>query len=880
MREAERATSRAPVRTLFSLAWRESRSTRRRLLLYMSSISLGVAALVAIDSYAVNVTRSVREQSRSLMGGDVALSPRGAFTPAADSLIDSLQATGIKVARETQFGSMALVQRTGLTRISQVRAVTAEYPLYGAVGTEPAGAWDALHTDRVAIVDPALLMALGAEVGDTIQLGYTSFRIAGSLASAPGDVGFASTLAPRLYISDRYLADTKLLTFGSRAEHDGYLRLPAGTDPDTWIEPLRTRFDSVAVRARTVTQRENSMADSIDQLADFLGIVGLIALLLGGVGVASGINAWVARKIDIVAVLRCLGATSRQVMWIYATQAALMGLLGAVAGALIGIGIQFGLPAVIGQYLPVETATRIEPVAVTSGILLGVWIALAFALRPLISIRRISPLQAIRRNVNPLERRGTDWSLVAVNVFIGASVLAISATRSRSLQEILAFSGGIAGVVLLLWGSAVALSRVARRSLRAGWPYVVRQGVANLYRPANQTRAVVLSLGFGAFLVSTLYLVQGNILRQIQVTQESSRANLVLFDVQDDQIGGVDSMVRAAPSLELIQRTPIVTMRVAAIKGVEVRRLPIRPDTQVTVAGGVELDSAARDSIQRQERGVRGWAARREYRSTYRDTLNSTEKLVAGTSFGVRPPRPGEPVDEVSLEVGIAEDLDVTIGDVITWDVQGARVATRVTSLREVNWARFETNFFAVFPTKTLERAPQTFVLLMHAPDAPTIGGIQRDVVRRYPNVAGLDLSLVRKTINEISGRATTAIRFLTLFSLAMGVPVLFSAVAATRRERVREGVLLKTLGATRRQIGRILFSEYAVLGVLGSLSGMVLSIGGAWAIMKWVFERPFEPAFLAAVGIAGAMLTLAVGIAFISGRDVFRETAMAALRE
>ena len=216
----------------------------------------------------------------------------------------------------------------------------------------------------------------------------------------------------------------------------------------------------------------------------------------------------------------------------------------------------------------------------------------------------------------------------------------------------------------------------------------------------------------------------------------------------------------------------------------------------------------------------------------------------------------------------------------ITWDVQGARVHPRVTSLREVNWARFETNFFAVFPTAPLEKAPQTFVVLAAAPDGPTGGQVQRDIVRRYPNVAGLDLSLVRRTISEISSRATVAIRFLTLFSLAMGIPVLFSAVAATRRERVREGVLLKTLGATRQQIGRILFSEYALLGVLGSLTGMVLSIGGAWAIMRWVFDRPFEPALVAAASIALAMLTMAVGIAFLSGRDVFKETAMAALRE
>jgi putative ABC transport system permease protein len=588
------------------------------------------------------------------------------------------------------------------------------------------------------------------------------------------------------------------------------------------------------------------------------------------------VNAWIARKIEIVAVLRCLGATTRQVMLMYAVQAAAMGLLGATAGAALGVLIQFALPGAIGEYLPVDVQTRVEPLAIGYGLLLGVWIALAFSLRPLVAIRRISPLQAIRstRAGSLAAGSGRDWALIGVNVFIAATVIGISATRSSSFSDVMAFSGGIAAVVMLLWLAAVGLSRAARAAIRSGWPYVVRQGVANLYRPANQTRAVVLSLGFGAFLVSTLYLVQANLLQQLQISQEASRGNLILFDVQEDQALGVDSLVRGTTGAELLQRTPIVTMRIAAINGEQVRRRPnLSPAAE-------EQQRAQEPGDGRQEpRGVLSWAARREYRSTYRDSISGSERMIAGKWFGESPARTGEPPDEVSLELSIAEQLGVTIGDVITWDVQGAPLATRVTSLREVNWARFETNFYAVFPASTLQKAPQTFVVIAAAP-GDALGQVQRAVVQRYPNVAGIDLTLIRKTIGEISRRATLAIRFLTLFSLAMGVPVLFSAVAATRRERVREGVLLKTLGATRRQIGRILLSEYALLGLLGATSGMVLSMGGAWAIMKWVFERPFTPAMLESAIIAGAMTGMAIAIGVLSGRDVFRETPMAALRE
>lgn len=862
--------------SLVSLAWRESRSTRRRLLLYMSSISLGVAALVAIDSFAANINRSVRAQSRALVGGDVSFSARQGWTRQTDSLFDSLGKTGVTLARETSFASMATSKSKGTTRLAQIRGVTATYPLYGEVTTEPAGRWRELHERPVAFVDPSLLIALDVAVGDTLQLGFATFEIAGSLVNVPGDPGMAAAIGPRIYIADRYLADTKLLTFGSRAEYEAFARLRAGTDGESWLKAIRPLLDSSRVRARTVSQSESSLTESIDQLANFLGIVGIVALLLGGVGVASGVNAWVARKIDIVAVLRCVGATSRQVLLIYATQAALMGFLGASIGAALGVGIQFLLPGLLKGTLPLDVQVQLEPTAIATGIGLGVWIALAFALRPLVALRRISPLQAIRRNVNP-PKASFDWAVWMVNLFIAATVVGISATRANAPREVIGFSGGIAGVLLLLLLSAAILSRVARVSVRAGWPYVVRQGVANLYRPANQTRSVVLSLGFGAFLVTTLYLVQSNLLAQLRITEEASRGNLLFFDVQDDQGLGVDSIVRAS-GIPVIQRTPIVTMRIAMVNGKTVDELAPRRSADTLAEGqGGQQRNAQR---QQGERRPAGWALRREYRSTFRDTLFTGEVLLTGKWFGATPPPEGKPADEVSLESDIADELSVALGDVITWDVQGVRIPTRVTSIREVNWARFEPNFYAVFQSTSLAKAPKTYVLLAASDDQKAAARVQSAVVRRYPNVASIDLSLVRKTVGEISRRASLAIRFLAIFSLAMGIPVLFSAVAATRRERVREGVLLKTLGATRAQIGRILVSEYTVLGVLGSLTGLLLSFGGAWAIMRYVFDRPFTAAIGQALGISAAMMLMAVAIGMLSGRDVFKETAMSALRE
>ena len=845
-------------RALLSLAWRESRTARRRLLLYMSSISLGVAALVAIDSFASNVTGSVREQSRALLGGDVAFGARqGPFTPKADSILDSLRASGIRIARQTTFASMGLVERSGGTRLVQVRAVTPEYPFYGTVTTSPAGKWALLQRGQNALVDQSLLISLDARVGDTLTLGYGKFAIIGALVSVPGDPGISATIGPRVFIPSTYLESTKLLGFGSRADYEAFAKLPEGTDPATWLTPLRQRLERNRVRARTVVENEVNLTESIDQLSDFLGVVGLVALLLGGIGVASGVHAFVARKIDTVAVLRCLGATSRQVLIIYVLQAAVMGFVGAAVGAALGVAIQYALPFTVRDFLPVDVQVSLAPIAIGVGLALGVWVAISFALRPLLALRNVSPLQALRRDLDSAPFRGgwRDWPRVVVNLALAGSVFLLALSRSPNLKTALWMSVGIALVLLVLLLSATVLSALARRVLRAGWPYVVRQGIANLYRPANQTRAVVLSLGFGAFLITTLYLVQANLLRQFDLTTQASRGNLLFFDVQEDQGDGVQELVRQS-GYQVVQATPIVTMRVKTVAGRTVAQ--------------ILSDSTRRGGA---------WAFRREYRSTYRDSIQGSETLVAGKWFGQTPVSDSVPA-EVSLEQDVAKELRVKLGDVVTWDVQGVEVPTRVTSFRDVNWARFEPNFFAVFAPGALEKAPKQFVLLTNVPDGVSAARVQRAVVQRFPNVSAIDLSIIRKTISEIVDRVSVAIRFLAVFSLAMGIPVLFSAVAATRRERVREGVLLKTLGATQGQIRRILFAEYALLGVLGSLTGMLLSFGGAWALLKFVFERPFSPATVPAVLIAAAMVLVTVSIGVLSGRDVFKTTPMAALRE
>lgn len=825
----------------------------------MSSIALGVAALVAIDSFAENVTRSVHEQSRALLGGDVALGSNQPFGKETTRLLDSLSHAGVRQARSTTFASMALVPRTGGTRLAQVRAVTARYPIYGVITTRPASAWSMLARGRYTVVDPSLLVSLDARLGDTLAVGASRFVIAGTIENVPGDAGIGAAIGPRVYIPEEYLAETGLLVFGSRAQYETLVELPATLSAQRFTSRFRARVAREQVRIRTAAQNEYNLTEAIDQLRDFLSIVGLIALLLGGIGVGSGIHAFVTRKIDTVAVLRCLGATSWQVLAVYVTQAAAMGLVGAFAGAALGVAIQFAVPQVTADFLPVDVSVSLAPMALVLGLAVGTWVALVFALRPLVALRRVSPLQALRRESDTEALRASrgDPLRTLVTLAIVGSVVALALSRGGGVRRGIAFSIAIGVAIGVLWLAAVGTSWLARRAVRPRWAFTLRQGVASLYRPGNQTRSVVLALGFGVFLITTIYQVQHSLLRTIDFRLSEARANLVFFDIQQDQEQGVDSIVRAS-GYEVTSLTPIVPMRITSINGKTASAL-----MRDTSRGGGRRS---------------GWPLRREYRSTYRASPTGSETIVEGRWFPSRPDTTTLP--EVSVERDVGRELRLRLGDSVTWNVQGVSVPTRVTSFRDVNWARFEPNFFVVFEPRALAAAPKQFALLARVPTSVGVATVQRDVVSRYPNVSALDLTLVQKTIEGVLDKVTVAIRFLAIVSLALAIPVLFSAVAATRRGRVREAVLLKTLGATRRQIGRIMLAEYALLGALGSLVGVVLSTAAGWALCRWVFDIRFVPAVLPIAIVIAVMVALAIVIGLLTGREVFAQTPMAALRE
>ncbi|HEV8197621.1 MAG TPA: FtsX-like permease family protein [Gemmatimonadales bacterium] len=865
-------------RFVLRMAWRESRSGRRRLWLLTGAITAGVAALVAINSFTQNLRTSVAEQAKALLGADLSITSRQKFSPRIDALIDSLiapdpatQRPAGRRALEVTFPAMAYVPRTSGVRLVQVRAVEGGYPFYGAITTLPAGQWQSLTTTDGALVDPALLSALGAQVGDTLALGDARFPILGTVLNVPGDVGVATAFGPRVYVPARTLPATGLLRFGSRAGYAAYVRLAPGVPAQPIREKYRQALRQERAGIRTVEDDREDLTDALTRLGNYLGLVALIALLLGGLGVASAVHVFIKRKLDTIAVLRCLGATSREVFAVYLLQALVMGGIGSGIGAIVGVGLQQMLPVLFQGFLPVDVHVVPSPRAILLGMGLGLWVAGMFAALPLLAVRRISPLMTLRRDVEPSRGRrdAVDWISL---LLLAGSVVALSVIQVGALVDGAVFSTGIGFALLFLWLAARGLISGLRRWFPHRLPYLWRQGLANLYRPANQTVTVVLALGFGAFLLATLFLVQHNLLRQFRPGGNGTRPNLMFFDIQPDQRAGVGEVL-ASSALSGTPLVPIVTMRITSIRGVPV---PLAPPPDTTAA-----DSGARGGRRARSAGPAGWALRREYRSTYRDTLTATEKLVQGAWWGpgVARPAPGQPA-LVSLDSDIASELAVKLGDEIVWNVGGAEVRSRVANLREIDWSRFDTNFFAVFQTGVLESAPQMFVTLVRADSATVRGKVQRSMAERYPNVTAIDLSQVQEAIEGILNRGALIVRFLALFSLVTGAIVLVGAVSASRLSRIREGVLLKTLGATRAQVLRILIAEYTALGVLAALASVFLASAAGWALAKWLFKQPFSLPALQLGGLTLLLLALTLSVGLWNSAEILKRAPLAVLRE
>jgi putative ABC transport system permease protein len=902
-------------RWLFIMAWRDSHRNRARLFLFMASIISGIAALVAIYSFGYDLRRNVDGQAATLIGADLSISSGRPADGSVRSFLDSLGGTrsvregdgslaGADRSMELRFGSMILFPRTGGARLVQVRALKGDFPYYGSLETTPVKAGRDFRDRQAALVDKALMLQFNARVGDSIKVGNLTFVIAGVLDQAPGQTGISSSVAPIVYIPLSFMQATGLSQKGSRIEYDYYYKFRPGTDMEKLVSAIKPRLEKEDLRYETVETRKENTGRFFGDLTNFLSLVGFVALLLGCIGVASAIQIYIREKTPAIAVMRCLGVTSSRAFQIYLIQVVCIGLIGAVIGSVLGSVIQGLLPWVLKDFLPFTITTTLSWKAIGQGIALGVVISIVFGLEPLLGIRRIPPLFALRASFEP--GRGMNdpvrWGVYAlILLFIGG----FTYLQLGEWWPTFFFSIGIIGAFLVLAGVARTLMGAIRLVIRNSWSYLVRQGFTNLYRPNNQTVILVVAIGLSTALICILFFVQGIVVRQLTLLGGNNQSNMILFDIQTSQERGVDSLTRVM-GLPLLEKVPIVTVRMSSING-RTQGDYLKDSTGSRDGGG--NGAAGRDGGGNREGRVSPRAFNEELRVTYRATLSKSERITEGTWTGRvsspgraagqpvspgqtagqpvnpgqadppgQPGAPGQPIP-VSLEDGYARHIGVHVGDHLVYNVQGMDIPVVVGSLRKVQWNRMQTNFRVIFPTGVLESAPQFHVLLTHTPSTEVSARYQQAVVRTFPNVSIIDLGLILSVLDELLDKINYVIHFMAAFSVVTGLIVLIASVRNSKYQRIQESVLLRTLGAGRRQILTITALEYAFLGALAALTGILIALAGSWLLAKYLFKLPFSvdvlPAGLLFAGVS--LLTLLVGL--LNSRGVLNRPTLEILR-
>ncbi|MGN7203914.1 ABC transporter permease [Pedobacter sp. SAFR-022] len=836
---------------LLKMAWRDSRKNKARLFLFISSMVLGIAALVAIYAIGDNLTQDIDRQAATLIGADLDVRTNKSPDAAARKFTDSLKKQAVSYSEEQSFPSMILFIKGGGTRLVQIRALSGDFPFYGEIETTPQTAAKSFRGQQDVLVDKTLMLQYKASVGDSVQIGKVNFRIAGILNQAPGQTGFSSTIAPSVFMPMKYLKATNLAQKGSRINYNFYYKFQQGHDVEKMVTQLTPAFEKHDLDQDTIKSKKESTGKSFSDVTKFLSLVGFIALLLGCIGVASAVHIYVKEKMQSIAILRCMGLSSRHAFLIFLIQITAIGFIGAVAGAILGSIIQQVLPAVFKDFLPLELQVTISWKAILQGILLGVIISILFSLLPLISIRKVSPLNTIRVSDQPEETGNDPWRWF-VYLLIFGFITCFARLQLDRWRDTLVFSASIVIGFIVLYAVAALSIWLIRRFFPSSWSYIWRQGLSNLYRPNNQTTILVLSIGLGTAFICTLFFVQSILLDRITLSTSENQPNMVIFDIQSKQREALTALTKAE-GLPLIQEVPIVTMRLQEINGV--------------------------NAVENKNDSTRKYSNRaynRELRVTFRDSLTSTESLIEGKWQGQVQ---GQDTARISLEQGYARSSHLSIGDRLLFNVQGVMVPAIVGSIREVDWNRVQTNFRLVFPKGVIDDAPQFHVLVTRVPDAAASAAFQQKVVSKYPNVSIIDLALILTVLDEILNKIGFVIRFMAAFSIITGLIVLISSVLISKYQRMQESVLLRTIGASSVQVFMITALEYFFLGAIAAFTGIMLALIGNWALARFSFEVPFSPDWLTVLGIFFSISLLTTIIGVLNSRSALNRPPLEILR-
>jgi putative ABC transport system permease protein len=815
---------------------RESRGSRSRLTFFVLCLAIGVAAVVSVTGLSHGLRQGIRTEARKLLAGDLAVTGRRPLPAALDDLLATqtgVQATLIK-EMVTVVAAPGEPGEPGRSQVVELKVIAGDYPFYGTLLLEPRAALDQLLTEGTTVVAPDLLARLGLTVGDTLRVGGESYRIAGVVEAEPDRISGGFSLGPRVFLSADGFERTSLEQMGSRISHRLLVKLPEGSDADR-LAALADRIREVVDKdlgydVESYTDALPSLQQGVSRMEKFLGLVALLSLLLGGVGAAQTTRAWLATRMDAIAILRCLGLRPREVLLLYLGQAVLLGLVGSLIGAALALVILRLVPPLLGDLIPVTSFSAWQPAAIGRGVALGTGIAVLFSLPPLLITRRIPPLRVLRKDVEPLPP--SRWVTFLTGGLVIAGIWLTATLQSGSRKLGIQFTLGVLAAALLLALASVLLVKLLARG-RVRGPVWMRHGLAALGRPGAATLGAAVALGIGVLLVLGLQLVENGLEAELRSALPSSAPTGFLIDIQPEQWAGVERLLEQEGA-QNIDSVPVVMARLTAIDGRPVKEL---------VAEG--------------EREDRRWALTREQRLTYLSVLPADNRVVEGRLWG----EADKP--EVSVEAEFAEEMGVSLGSTLEFDIQGVPLELHATSMRTVDWRTFGINFFLIVEPGVLDEAPQHRIATTWLPPDRE-QQIQDLLATSFPNVTLLKIRELLEKLAQVMERLATGVRFVGAFTVLAGIVILGGAVSAGTVRRGREIALLKTLGMTRKGVIAMLATEYALLGavagVIGTAGGLVLS----WMVLTrgmeldWHFQLP--PTALAVV--ASIVLTAATGIA------------------
>ncbi len=836
------------LRYILLTAYRDSRKDRTKLVLFMAAIILGVAALVAINSFNYNLVKDIDEQSKTLLGADMSVTSNRVVPEHLQQILDSIPGDR---ASELELFTMSYLPKTDDSQFIAVKVVRGGFPFYGKLLTEPDDAFDRHRSEEFVLVDHGMMLQYGLQVGDSIRIGGVSMAIGGRLKSTFGSISAGSSFAPTVYITPKMLEQSKLIQPGSMVDYAQYFKVPSDFDPDAWEDARRQTFRNESTRITTIEDQRENLEEAFSSLNYFLNLVALVSLILGCIGVASSVMIYLKSKINSIAIFRCLGMSGGQAFLLYFIQILALGVLSVLLGAALGTLIQTALPVVLKDFLPYEVVMDVSWKAILEGCSIGILITMLFALVPLISIRKITPLRTLRANLDQ-EDNQFDWMRILVYAGIVGSIYLFLYQMTSSLKDSFIFLFSLIVAFLVLYATSKMIVWGVKRFFPRNWSYVLRQGLANLYRPNNQTQTLIVSIGLGTAILTTLFIIQGLLLENVGSMDAGNQPNMILFGIEKEQKDDLKQLTEEF-NMPIIQQVPIVTMRLAAWQG-----------------------RTRQDWLADTARTASRWAINREARVSFRDSLNADEEIIEGTFTGSV--APGDSIF-VSLADNYSRSLDVSIGDELVWNVQGAMITTYVGSIRKIDFRSMQTRFFILFPNGVLEKAPQFHVLVTKSPDVETTAKYRSSVVKAFPNISVIDLGMILVTLNDILTKVSYIIQFMAGFSILTGLIVLISSLFLSKYQRIRESVLLRTLGAMRKHILQINFTEYFLLGSFSALTGIILALIGSYFLATQQLELEFDIQWMPIFLVFLIVVSLTVIIGIFNSKEVLDKSPLEVLR-